>query len=154
MTTLSMHPDLSAPPPGLLPYPISLQIGMKRFYGHLFLGPGRLYFICDKQGGALLAAVGQGLGGIVGGAIVAIASPGPGQAPPLVDEQTLIDAVGQREGSMVLEASKITQIKHTLFWRLIKWGGITIGLPEGMSKQLKHAIGPWAALHGVPTKGF
>lgn len=50
MTTL-MTPDQThpAPPPGLIPFPLTMQLKMKRYYGHLFLAAGRMYFVCDKQ---------------------------------------------------------------------------------------------------------
>ncbi|MBL0217641.1 MAG: hypothetical protein IPQ07_27670 [Myxococcales bacterium] len=156
MTTL-MTPDQThpAPPPGLIPFPLTMQLKMKRYYGHLFLAAGRMYFVCDKQGGAWAAAIGQGLGGAIGGAIVALGTPGAaGDVPPIVDELTVQQVMAQRPGSFVLEASQISMIKHTVFWRLIKWNGNTIGLPQGMSKALKLAIGPWAKYHGVPNKGF
>jgi len=38
---------------------------MKRFHGHVFLPPNRLYFVCTKTGGAWAAAIGQGLGGAI-----------------------------------------------------------------------------------------
>ncbi len=155
MRLLPTHPDPSfAPPPGLIPYSLTMQLKMKRFYGHLFLAANRLYFVCDKQGGAWAATIGQGLGGAIGGAIVALGTAGPAEVPPFVDEPTIQQVMAQRPGSLVLEASQISMIKHTLFWRLIKWNGMTIGLPQGMSKALKAAIGPWAKYHNVPSKGF
>jgi hypothetical protein len=155
MTTLTTPQDPSfAPPPGLVPYSLTMQLKMKRYYGHLFLAANRLYFVCDKQGGAWAAAIGQGLGGAIGGAIVALGTAGPAEVPPFVDEPTVQQVMTQRPGSFVLEASQISMIKQTVFWRLIKWNGMTIGLPQGMSKQLRAALGPWADYHKVPHKGF
>lgn len=144
--------QLVAPP--MTPFPLAMQIGMKRFYGHIFLGPNRLYFVCGKQGGAWAAAIGQSLGGIVGGALVAMGTPGPGQAPNVVDEPTVMQAISQNEGSMILESKDISMIKHTLFWRLFKWHGKTVGLPQGMGKDLRAALGQWAKFHNVKTKGL
>ena len=50
-------------------FPLTMQDGMNRMHGHVFLAPGRLYFVCLKTGGAWLAAIGQGVGGLVGGAL-------------------------------------------------------------------------------------
>ena len=48
-------------------YPPSMQLGMKRMHGHMFLvRRGRLYFLCVKQGGAWLAVAGAAVGGAVG----------------------------------------------------------------------------------------
>ena len=144
--------QLVAPP--MTPFPLAMQIGMKRYYGHVFLGPGRLYFVCGRKGGAWAAAIGQSLGGAIGGAMVALGTPGAGAAPThVVDEPTVMQAIAAADGSMILEAKDLTMIKHTIFWRLFKWQGKTVGLPQGMSKELRAAIGQWARFHGVPTKG-
>ena len=34
----------------MTPYPISLQLGMKRFHGHLFVAPDKLYFVSRGDG--------------------------------------------------------------------------------------------------------
>ncbi len=156
MTTPMTHaggPQVT-PPPYMHPFPIALQVGMKRFYGHLFLAPNRLYFVCGRQGGVWAAAIGQGLGGAIGGAIVALGTPGAGAAPTVVDEMQVQAAVAANPGSIVFEASDLSMIKHTLFWRLFKWQGRTVGLPQGMAKDLRAALGPWARYHNVPTKGI
>lgn len=138
----------------MTPYPLTLQLGMKRFHGHVFLAPQRLYFVCTKQGGAWAAAIGQGVGGLIGGAIAAAAAPRPGEAPPVVDEAAVAQAVQQHEGSLVMEAGQIEMIKHTIWWRLIRWNGKKFGLPNGLTKPLKSALGAWARDHGVTTKGL
>ncbi|MDA8117912.1 MAG: hypothetical protein M0000_11160 [Actinomycetota bacterium] len=138
----------------MTPYPLSMQLGMKRFHGHLFLAPERLYFVCSKQGGAWAAAIGQGLGGLVGGAIAAAAAPKPGEAPTVVDETALQQAVAENEGSLVMDATQIEMIKHTLWMRIIRWNGKRFGLPNGMGKPLKAALGQWAKEHSVKTKGL
>ena len=142
-------------PPALFPYPLSIQVGygMTRYHGHLFLAANRLYFINDKTGSAWGQAIGMGLGGAIGGALAGLASQGPNQSPGMVDEMTVYNAVAQREGSIIMEAPQITLIKHTLFMRLIKWNGKTVGLPNGMTKELRTALGHWARHHNVRTKG-
>ena len=136
------------------PYPLTMQLGMKRFHGHVFLAPGKLYFVCSKQGGAWAAAIGQSLGGIVGGAIAAAASKKPGEAPDAVDEATLEKAVAENEGSLIMEAPQIEEIKQTMWMRLIRWNGKKFGLPNGLGKPLKAALGEWAKIHNVKTKGL
>jgi hypothetical protein len=136
------------------PYEITLQQGMKRYHGHLFLAPGRLYFVCSKTGGAWAAAIGQGLGGLVGAAIAVAAQPKAGEAPPVVDEAALTEAVAKHEGSLIMEASKIEVIKHTLWMRVLRWDGKKFALPNGLSKPLKAALGAWAKTHNVQTKGL
>ena len=138
----------------MTPHPLSMQLGMKRFHGHLFLAPERLYFVCSKQGGAWAAAIGQGLGGLVGGAIAAAGSPKPGEAPPEVDEAALERAVAENDGSLIMDPAKIEIIKHTLWMRLIKFDGKRFGLPNGMSKPLRAELGQWAQMHNVKTKGL
>lgn len=151
---VSSNPPMQLVAPPMTPFPLTMQIGMKRFYGHIFLGAGRLYFVCGRKGGAWGAAIGQSLGGLVGAAIVAAATPGAGAAPSnIVDEATVMQAISANEGSMILEAKDISMIKHTIWWRLIKWHGKTVGLPQGMSKDLRAAIGQWAKYHNVPHKG-
>lgn len=138
----------------MVPYPLTLQLGMKRFHGHVFLAPHRLYFVCGKQGGAWAAAIGQSLGGLVGGAIVGLATPRPGEAPQVVDEAMLQQAVATNDGSLIMEATQIEEIKQTIWWRLIRWNGKKFGLPHGLGKDLKTALGAWATHHNVKTKGL
>lgn len=138
----------------MTPYPLTLQLGMKRFHGHVFLAPQRLYFVCTKQGGAWAAAIGQGLGGAVGALIANAATSSPGAAPQMLDEATLQQAVAQHEGSLVMEASQIEEIKQTIWWRLIRWNGKKFGLPNGLGKPLKTDLGAWAKAHNVKTKGL
>jgi hypothetical protein len=138
----------------MTPYPLTLQLGMKRFHGHVFLAPQRLYFVCAKQGGAWAAAIGQGLGGAVGALIANAATSSPGAAPQMVDEATLEQAVAQHEGSLVMDATQIEEIKHTMWWRLIRWNGKKFGLPNGLGKPLKTDLGAWAKAHSVKTKGL
>ena len=138
----------------MTPYPLTLQLGMKRFHGHVFLAPNRLYFVCTKTGGAWAAAIGQGLGGAIGGAIAAGFQPTAGAAPTVVDEGQLQQAVAQNEGSMIMDAAKIEEIKETIWWRLIRFDGKKFGLPRGLGKPLKQELGKWAAAHNVKTKGL
>jgi len=138
----------------MTPYPLTLQEGMKRYHGHLFLGDQRLYFVCSKKGGAWAAAIGQGLGGVVGAAIATAASPRPGEPPPAVDEPTLETAVAENDGSFIMEPAQIEEIKQTLWMRLIRWNGRKFGLPNGLGKPLKVALGQWAKSHDVRTKGL
>jgi hypothetical protein len=138
----------------MTPYPLTLQLGMKRFHGHVFLAPQRLYFVCSKQGGAWAAAIGQSLGGVVGALIANAATSKPGEAPQTVDEASLQQAVAQHEGSLVMEAGQIEEIKETIWWRLIRWNGQKFGLPNGLGKPLKAELGAWAKAHNVKTKGL
>lgn len=138
----------------MTPYPLTMQLGMKRFHGHMFITPNKLYFVCNKVGGAWAATIGQGLGGLVGAAIVAAASPKPGEAPEAVNEAALREAVEKNEGSFVMEPPQIEMVKHTLWWRLIKWNGKKFGLPNGMSKELRAALGEWTRMHNVKSKGL
>jgi hypothetical protein len=138
----------------MTPHPLTMQLGMKRFHGHVFVAPQKLYFVCTKQGGAWAAAIGQGLGGLVGAAIVAAATPKPGEAPPVITEEEIGKAVAEHEGSLIMEPSKIEVIKHTLWWRLIKFDGKKYGLPNGLSKPLKAALGEWTKANNVQSKGL
>jgi len=138
----------------MTPYPFTMQSGMKRLHGHLFLAPQRLYFVCTKQGGAWAAAIGQSLGGVLGHGLAALMQPKPGEAPPVIDEAALQRAVAENDGSLIMEASQIEEIKETIWWRLVRWNGKKFGLPNGIDKQLRPALGAWAREHGVKTKGL
>jgi hypothetical protein len=138
----------------MTPYPLTLQLGMKRFHGHVFLAPNRLYFVCSKKGGAWASAIGQTVGGAIGGAIASVLQPTPGAAPQVIDEHQLQQAVAQNEGSMIMDAAKIEVIKETMWLRLIRFDGKKFGLPEGLGKPLKQELGKWAAANNVTTKGL
>ncbi|HET9990264.1 MAG TPA: hypothetical protein VFQ65_17155 [Kofleriaceae bacterium] len=150
--------SVGAPPPAqggvIRGYPLSMQLGMNRMHGHLFLAPGRLYFLCVKQGGAWLAVAGAALGGAVGGALAGLATSGAGAAPQVFDEATLHRYATQMPGSVVMEAPQIQEIKQTIWWRLIRANGQKFGLPHGLGGDLKAALGPWARHHQVKTVGF
>lgn len=55
---------------------------------------------------------------------------------------------------MIMEAGKIEEIKHTIWWRPSKFDGKKYGLPTGLDKTLKGELGRWAACHGVKTRGL
>lgn len=135
-------------------FPLTMQDGMNRMHGHVFLAQGRLYFVCVKSGGAWLAAIGQGVGGLVGGALVGLVMPTVDGAPAIFDETQLHQAVSTMPGSLVMEAHNIQQIKETWAWRLIRANGKKYGLPKGLGRDLKAALGPWARYHQVRTVGF
>jgi hypothetical protein len=135
-------------------FPLTMQDGMNRMHGHVFLAQGRLYFVCVKTGGAWLAAIGQGVGGLVGGALAGLAMPTVDGAPAIYDETQLHRAVSTMPGSLVMEAQNIQQIKETWAWRLIRANGKKYGLPKGLGRDLKAALGPWARYHQVRTVGF
>jgi len=138
----------------MTPYPISLQLGMKRFHGHLFVAPDKLYFVCTAKGGAWAAAIGQGVGGLVGGAIAAAAGPKAGAAPEDPDESVVAQAVANNDGSLIMEPGKIEEIKHTMWWRLIRFDGKKYGLPAGIPKNLRPVLADWARQHNVKVKGL
>lgn len=135
-------------------FPLVLQLGMKRFNGHVFLAPNRLFFICTKQGGVWAQAIGHAVGGAVGGLIAAAVSGKPGEAPQVLDERALEQAVAENPGSMIMDASKIEAIKTTIWWRMIKFDGKKYGLPNGLEKALRQPLAAWAQAHGVENKGL
>jgi hypothetical protein len=135
-------------------YPLSMQLGMKRMHGHMYLAPGRLYFLCVKQGGAWLAVAGAAVGGAVGGALAGLATSSAGAAPQVFDEATLHQWATQMPGSVVMDAPQILMIKQTIWMRLIRANGQRFGLPHGLGGDLKAALGPWARQHAVKTVGF
>jgi hypothetical protein len=138
----------------LTPYPLTLQLGMKKLHGHLFLAPGRLYFVCSKQGSAWAQAIGVGIGGALGGAIAGLADKRAGEAPVAIDEAQLQQAVATNEGSMIMEAAQIEMIKETIWWRVIRWNGKKFGLPSGLGKPLKSELGLWTKANNVQSKGL
>jgi len=134
--------------------PLTAPAGMKRFHGNLFLAPTRLYFVCTKQGGAWAAAIGQGVGGLIGGAIAAMATGGPGAGQVAIDEAQLQQAVAANEGSLIMEPAQIEIIKETIWWRLIRWNGKKFGLPMGLGKPLKKELALWTQANNVQQKGL
>jgi len=140
--------------PTLIPFPLIMQRRITRLTGHMFLAPTRLYFLCESTKGGLGAAIGQGLGGLVGGAIMALAAPKPGEAAPMIDEAMLQQAVQQKEGSMIIEPTKIKHIKETMWLRGLWYDGTTYGFPKGLSKQLNHQLALWCQANNVKNKGL
>lgn len=138
----------------LTPYPLTLQSGMKKLHGHLFLAPTRLYFVCSKQGSAWAQAIGQGIGGAIGGAIAGLAEKRAGEAPAVFDEAQLQQAVAANEGSIIMEPAQIEVIKETMWWRIIRWNGKKFGLPNGLGKPLKKELGLWTQANNVQSKGL
>lgn len=134
-------------------YPLVMQERFTRYNGHLFLAPTRLYFICDKKGGAIAAAIGQQFG-LLGAVVGHLMQPKPGEAPRAVDEAMLHHAVQTAEGSMVMEAPQITKIRYTMWQRGIWWNGHTLALPKGLTKELSRELGLWSAANSVDAKGL
>lgn len=139
---------------GFRPYPIIMQRGITRLTGHMFLTPMRLYFLCQSQAGGLAVALGRGLGGLAGAAIAGLAAPTPGQAAPAFDEAMLIHAVSATPGSLVMEPSRISKIKCTIWWRAIWFEGKTYALPDGLSRDLKRELGLWCHANNVKSAGL
>jgi hypothetical protein len=131
-----------------------MQRRITRLTGQLFLAPTRLYFVCESNKGGLGVAIGQGLGGLIGGAIMAMSAPTPGQAAPVIDEAMLQQAVQQKEGSMIIEPAKIKQIKHTMWMRGLWYDGTTYGFPRGLSKELNQQLALWCQANNVKSKGL
>jgi len=144
-----------SPPPshGLKPYPIIMQQRLTRLTGQMFLAPTRLFFVCESQKGGMAVALGRGFGGLIGGAIAAMAAPTPGQAP-VIDEATLYQAIQQMPGSMVMEPPQFKAIKVTMWTRGIFYGGKTYALPNGLDKDLKRELGMWCQANGVRQAGL
>ncbi len=139
--------------PTLRPFPIVMNRGLTRLTGQFFLAPTRIFFLCESQKGGFAVALGTGLGGLVGGAIAALAAPTPGQAP-VIDEPTLFQAVQQMPGSMVMEPPQFKSIKYTMWTRGIFYGGNTYALRDGLSKDLRQELGLWCQANNVMAKGL
>lgn len=136
------------------PYPATLQQGMRKYRGQLFVAPSALYFVCAGSSSALWGAVGQQVGGLIGGAISAVGGGGYGQGPGgPVNEQQLHWAVTQAPGSLILVPQEIQELKYTIWWRFIRWRGSKLGLPDGLPKPLRLELGQWANYYQIPTKG-
>lgn len=131
-----------------------MQRRITRLTGHLFLAPTRLYFICESNKGGVGVMIGQGLGGLVGVAIMSMAAPKPGEAAPVFDERMLEQAAREKPDSMIIEPAKIKQIKHTLWMRGLWYDGTTYGFPRGLSKDLNHQLALWCQANNVKQKGL
>lgn len=136
------------------PFPLVMQLRLTRLTGQMFIAPQRLYFICESQKGGLGVALGKGLGGLVGGAIMAFAAPTPGQAAPVIDESMLQRAAAEQQGSLVMEPAKIDKIKDTFWTHGLWFEGRTYALPNGLDKELKHELGLWCQANNVKSAGL
>jgi len=143
-----------APASPLRPFPLVMQLRLTRLTGQMFVAPSRLYFICESTKGGLGVALGKGLGGLVGGAIMAFAAPTPGQAAPVIDENTLQRAAAEQEGSLIMEPAKIDKIKDTFWTHAIWFEGRTYALPNGLDKELKRELGLWCQANNVKSGGL
>jgi hypothetical protein len=119
----------------------------------MFLAPSRLYFVCESQKGGLAIAIGRGVGGLIGGALAALAAPTPGQAPQL-DEPTLYQITQQQPGSLVMDPHLIKKIKCTIWTRGIWFNGLTYALPDGLEKGLRRELGLWCHGNNVKNAGL
>lgn len=142
------------PARSLTPFPLIMQQRMTRLTGHMFVAPTRLYFICESTKGGLAMAIGQGVGGLIGGAIAGMFTPTPGQAAPVIDEAMLMQAAQEKPGSVVMEPSQIKAIKETWMWRAIWWNGQTYALPKGLSKELNSELAMWCQANNVKNAGL
>lgn len=136
------------------PYPVTLQRKMRKYRGQLFIGPSALYFVCAGSSSVLWGAVGQQVGGLVGGAISAVGGGGHGDQPQgPVTEQQVYNVVTQTPNSLAMIPQEIQELKYTIWWRLIRWRNEKIGLASGLPKACRAEIGNWARHYQVPMKG-
>jgi hypothetical protein len=147
-------PQWQQPGPSLKPFALIMQQRMTRLTGHMFVAPTRLYFICESQKGGLAMAIGQGVGGLIGGAIAGMFTPTPGQAAPVIDESMLLRAAQEKPGSLVMEPAQIKAIKETWMWRAIWFNGQTYALPKGLSKELNSELAAWCQANNVKNAGL
>jgi hypothetical protein len=148
------QPQWQQPAASLKPFPLIMQQRLTRLTGHMFVAPTRLYFICESQKGGLAMAIGQGVGGLIGGAIAGFFTPTPGQAAPVIDENMLLQAAHEKPGSVVMEPAQIKAIKETWMWRAIWWNGQTYALPKGLSKELNSELAMWCQANNVKNAGL
>lgn len=145
-------------------YPI--KITFKKVHVHdgvLILGEDALYFFSKGKENVLKTAVAKGIGKELGGAIgstlarnirEAAKKNADSEMPEELTQETLDAAVQNIENSMKFEAGKINKIQHNWMLRVIKYDGRNYGLPDGISKELRTALAPWAQKNNVKTKGF
>lgn len=131
-----------------------MQRGMTRLTGQLFVSPTHIYFVCESQKGGLVAAIGKGVGGLIGGAISALGTPTPAQMANGYDEATVSQATQHAPGSLVMAPHQIRGIKDTFWTHAIWFDGQTYALPGGLSKACKAELGPWCQAHGVTHAGL
>jgi hypothetical protein len=137
----------------LKPFEVVLQQRLTRLTGHMYLAPTRLYFVCQSTKGGLAIAIGQGVGGLIGGAIAGFAMPGHGQAQA-IDENMLMKACSEAQGSLIMDAPKIKKMAYTIWTRGIWFDGKTYALPSGLSKELAAELGNWCVANNVQQKGL
>jgi len=139
------------------PHQITLQKGMKKFKGFMFVGDSALYFICTSKGSALWDAVGTNLGlvgGIIKGVGEGLTDKKTGANVEKITDSDLAEAAAKAPDSIVFEPGKIELITNTLWTRMIRWNGQKFGVPTGYPKALKKELGPWIQRHGVKAKGW
>ena len=139
--------------PPILPFPILMHRGLTRLTGQMYIAPARLIFICTSNKGGLAVALGKGIGGIVGGLVMAAGMKGPGEGAQ-TDEQTLLQLVPQHEGSLVMEPTQIKAIKDTFWTHAIWFNGKTYALPDGIPKEVKPVLGQWCNANNVKHAGL
>lgn len=142
----------------MLAFPVTLQRGVTRFHGHLFLAPTRLYYVNGRQGyawggGSRLVAglVNAHRSAAADEALAATLGVAPGTA---VDEHVVYHATMRVEGSILMEAAELALVRHDWWWRGFKWkNGSKIGLLESPS-ELVRELALWTAANRVPSKGL
>lgn len=136
---------------------ITLQRGMKKLNGHLIVGDSALYFFCSNSGSAWWDAVGQSVGGLLGGVVKGIGAIREGDAAPGPEgftEEMLREAIPNSPDNMIFEPANIEKISQTIWMRVFRANGQKFGVASGYSKPLRRELGPWAKRHGVKSKGM
>ncbi len=136
-------------------HPVTLADGRKLLHGHMFVGADTLYFVCTRVGSLTMDALGQQVGGLVGGAIKGLASGRYVEADiDSLSEADLAEAAAQTTGGFVMAAADTEKLHYTMWARYIKGNGKKLGAGKGLSKELRQALGEWAKRNGVATKGY
>lgn len=132
-------------------YPFVITKKMKTYHGNLVIGDKALYFFSSGKVNVLKAGIlkseSKELNAIVNGR-----KNDEYDGPKAMEE--LNKAIAESEDNIKFDAHKIDKIQQNWLMKKIGYDGKTIGLPNGISKELKEALKPWAQKNGVKTVGF
>lgn len=137
--------------PQLTPHRVNIQIGTRKHSGHFVVGQHAIYYLSSGSASALWGAV-SGVAGAVAQAVAERNTDGVNPGSPM-NEAQVHELAQNSEGGMVFAANEVSEIKHTMMMRCLRWKGKVIGFGQGLPKPLKAEMREWAQRNNVKVKG-
>lgn len=132
-------------------YPFVITRKMKTYHGNLIIGEKALYFISSGKVNVLKAGILKSEN-LEFKSIIKGEKDDDYDGPQVMEE--LDKVIAESEDNMKFEAHKIDKIQQNWLMKKIGYEGKTYGLPNGISKELKEELKPWAQKNSVKTVGF